>query len=299
MARRQRRRQPVKRDHHVGRSWWAPLAELDYRRWRKRHRGDGEGSAPRWNGAPEGILRVARAAALWAIAIIIAAASGASFAESYRGLYVWALHHGLSGFWAAAFALQVDSFIGVGELVLFIATVDQWRLRHRAGAWVVALLGLAVSVAGNIGHVGATDAQSRGTAAVPPASSAARRSSVLPGDPRLLPALERAMPVDTVPNDTFRPRASRLTSCSATAIASRQARRPMAGPERARGRANRVVRRALDVDGGVPRRPGEDPRGLSCVPRTPAHRSPRAGERGAGVLAGYNGMARSVVLVAR
>jgi hypothetical protein len=161
----------VKRDHHVGRSWWAPLAELDYQRWRKRRQKAAEAAPAPVPRTPEGILRIARAAALWAIAAIIAAASAASFAESYRGLYVWALRHRLSGFWAAAFPLQVDSFIGVGELVLFIATVDQWRRGHRAGAWAVALLGLAVSVAGNIGHVGATDAQSRGTAAVPPVAA--------------------------------------------------------------------------------------------------------------------------------
>ena len=123
--------------------------------------------------APElaGTLRAFRAAALWAIAVIITTASGAAFAESYRGLYDWATHHGLSGFWAAAFPLQVDTFIAVGELVLFVATVDSWRWRHRAGAWAVAACGLAVSVAGNIGHVAAHDLQSRGTAAVPPVAA--------------------------------------------------------------------------------------------------------------------------------
>jgi hypothetical protein len=170
------------RDHHVGRSWYAPLADLelwqDSRRARKVQKAaekaaragteTGPASVLR---APEGILRGARSAALWAITVVIAAASSASFAESYRGLYVWALHHGLSGFWAAAFPLQVDSFISVGELVLFIATVDRWTWGQRAGAWAVALLGLAVSIAGNIGHVAAHDAQSRGTAAVPPVAA--------------------------------------------------------------------------------------------------------------------------------
>jgi hypothetical protein len=118
--------------------------------------------------APEGALRRFRTAALWAIAALIAAASGASFAESYRGLFEWATRHGLTGFWAAAFPVQVDTFIAVGELVLFVAMVDRWDLRSRLGAWAVALLGLAVSVAGNIGHLAAADAQSRATAAVPP-----------------------------------------------------------------------------------------------------------------------------------
>src|SRR5271170_725807 len=114
--------------------------------------------------APSYVLRVLRGTALTAISVIITGADGAAFAESYRGLWVWALHHGLSGFWAAAFPLQVDTFIVVGELALFVAMIDQWKRRHKAGAWTVTLLGLAASVAGNIGHVAARDLQSRGTA---------------------------------------------------------------------------------------------------------------------------------------
>lgn len=121
--------------------------------------------------APGYVLRVLRGAALTAISVIITAADSAAFAESYRGLWVWARHHGLSGFWAAAFPLQVDTFIVVGELALFVAMVDQWERRHKAGAWAVTLLGLVTSVAGNIGHVAAHDLQSRGTAAVPPVAA--------------------------------------------------------------------------------------------------------------------------------
>ena len=114
------------------------------------------------------VLRGFRGTALCVIATLIIAADAAAFAESYRGLFEWATHHGLSGFWAAAFPLQVDTFIAVGELALFIAMVDQWSRRERCGAWAVALLGVAVSVCGNVGHVAAHDLQSRGTAAVPP-----------------------------------------------------------------------------------------------------------------------------------
>jgi lysylphosphatidylglycerol synthetase-like protein (DUF2156 family) len=147
----------------------APLAGPSFRRWRKRQRAEAPRQpAPR---APAGVLAAARHAALWAITVVITAASGASFAESYRGLWLWARHHGLSGFWAAAFPLQVDAFIVVGELVLLVAMIDRWSWRERAGAWLVALLGLAVSVAGNIGHVAARDVQSRGTAAIPPVAA--------------------------------------------------------------------------------------------------------------------------------
>jgi hypothetical protein len=121
--------------------------------------------------APGRVLRLFRITALTAISVIITAADSAAFAESYRGLWVWARHHGLSGFWAAAFPLQVDTFIIVGELALFVAMVDQWERRHKAGAWAVTLLGLAASVAGNIGHVAAHDLQSRATAAVPPVAA--------------------------------------------------------------------------------------------------------------------------------
>lgn len=117
---------------------------------------------------PGRVLLGFRLAALSAIAAVITVASAASFAESYRGLWLWARHHALSGTWAAMFPVQVDAFIMVGELSLFVAMTDRWRLRDRAGAWTVALAGLAVSVAGNIGHVAGGNIQTHGTAAVPP-----------------------------------------------------------------------------------------------------------------------------------
>src|SRR6266567_6465552 len=102
---------------------------------------------------PVTILRGPRLAALAAIAVLVAAASLVSFAESYRGLYDWAHEHGLSGAWVAIWPLQVDVFIAVGELALFVALVDRWAPRSRTAAWAVTLTGLAVSVAGNVGHV--------------------------------------------------------------------------------------------------------------------------------------------------
>ena len=120
-----------------------------------------------------GILRVPRRAALTAISVLVAAASLVSFAESYRGLYVWSYEHGLHGTWAAIWPLQVDVFIAVGELALFVALADRWPPRSRAAAWAVTLAGLAVSVAGNVGHVAGHDLASRATAAVPPVAAAA------------------------------------------------------------------------------------------------------------------------------
>ncbi len=119
------------------------------------------------------ILRGPRLAALATIAVLVAAASLVSFAESYRGLYDWAHEHGLSGGWAAIWPLQVDVFIAVGELALFVALADAWARRSRIGAWTVTLAGLAVSVAGNVGHVTGHSVAERVTAAVPPLAAAA------------------------------------------------------------------------------------------------------------------------------
>lgn len=157
---------------HYGNGIWPRFSALDFLynytpRFERHSKADRSGIEY----ASPGILRGFRTAALWAIGILIAAASGAAFTESYRGLYLWAVHHGLTGFWAAAAPVQVDVFIAVGELVLFVAMVDGWRGRDRLGAWAVALLGLAVSIAGNIGHLAVADMQSRATAAVPPVAA--------------------------------------------------------------------------------------------------------------------------------
>jgi hypothetical protein len=119
-------------------------------------------------GPVTGVLGGLRTAALALIAGIVVAASAAAFAESYHSLLLWARHHSYTGFWAAVFPLQVDSFIIVGELALVVAMTDAWVRRDRIAAWAVAFAGLAASIAGNVGHIGAADIQSRGTAAVPP-----------------------------------------------------------------------------------------------------------------------------------
>lgn len=114
-----------------------------------------------------------RRIALGTIVLLVASATLVSFAESYRALYEWAARHGLHGVWADVWPLQVDVFIAVGELALFVALADAWSVRSRAAAWTVTTLGLAVSVAGNVGHVASADWSSRATAAVPPLAAAA------------------------------------------------------------------------------------------------------------------------------
>jgi hypothetical protein len=44
-------------------------------------------------------------------------------------------------------------FLAVGELALYVAYLDGWPARQRIWPWTTALTGLAVSVAGNVGHI--------------------------------------------------------------------------------------------------------------------------------------------------
>ena len=151
-----------------------------------------------------GILRVPRTAALVTIALLIAAASLTSFAESYRGLFDWAREHGLSGGWAAVWPLQCDTFIAVGELALFIALADRWTVRSRIGAWAVTLTGLAVSVAGNVGHVHSRLLTDRATAAVPPLAAAAALAVGLGVLKRVVEAHHRSAP-ESAPESALAP----------------------------------------------------------------------------------------------
>lgn len=146
-----------------------PLPRVRFPRRRARRR-SADGSTPVPPRA--GILGVPRGIALALVAALVAAASLVSFAESYRGLYLWAHRHGLAGLWAALWPLQVDVFIAVGELALFVALIDRWAPRSRLAAWTVTLTGLAVSVAGNVGHVTGQSPAVRATAAVPPLAAA-------------------------------------------------------------------------------------------------------------------------------
>jgi hypothetical protein len=106
------------------------------------------------------------------IAVIIAAASAVAFAQSYRGLVDWAAAHQVPAQWTWTWPLMVDSFLALGELRLFIAAVRGAPWRVRMWAWCVTVGGLAISVAGNVGHLAVADPASRATAAVPPLAAA-------------------------------------------------------------------------------------------------------------------------------
>src|SRR5450755_2992090 len=94
-----------------------------------------------------------RKAALYVIGAIAILASINALAHSYAGLYDWAIHHRLGGWQAKSWPAEVDVFLAVGELALYVAYLDGWPARQRIWPWATALTGLAVSVAGNIGHI--------------------------------------------------------------------------------------------------------------------------------------------------
>lgn len=94
-----------------------------------------------------------RRAALYAIGAIAIMASANALAHSYAGLYDWAVHHRLSGWQAKSWPAEIDVFLAVGELALYVAYLDGWPARQRIWPWTTALTGLAVSIAGNVGHI--------------------------------------------------------------------------------------------------------------------------------------------------
>lgn len=115
-----------------------------------------------------------RRLAAGAIGVIATAATAAAFANSYRGLYDWAIGHGhIPPSLAWAWPLLLDAFVAIGELRLLIASIDGAPLFSRAMAWgwLLTLGGLAGSVAGNVGHAPGWETQL--TYAVAPLAAAA------------------------------------------------------------------------------------------------------------------------------
>ena len=113
--------------------------------------------------------------ARWALVLIVLLnilATLVAFGESYAGLYQWAHHHTIVGFWAGVWPLMIDTIILVGEAALFVSHHHRWKWTSKLWAWTVTFVALGVSVAANTGHVDSTDWLSRLTAALPPAALA-------------------------------------------------------------------------------------------------------------------------------
>ena len=100
-----------------------------------------------------------RRTALYAIGVIAILASANALAHSYAGLYDWAVHHRLTGWQAMSWPAEIDVFLAVGELALYVAYLDGWPVRQQIWPWTTALVGLAVSIAGNVGHIQAQPGQ--------------------------------------------------------------------------------------------------------------------------------------------
>lgn len=113
-------------------------------------------------------LKIPRTAALWTVATLVTAGVAVSFMESYRALYWWATNHQVHGAWAILWPIQIDAFVAVGELALFVALLDKWQPKHRSLPWLITGAGLLVSVAGNVGHLQTHNPFDRLTAAIPP-----------------------------------------------------------------------------------------------------------------------------------
>jgi hypothetical protein len=74
-----------------------------------------------------------RRVALYAIALIAMAASANALAHSYAGLYAWAVHHRLAGWQAMSWPAEIDVFLAVGELALYVAYLDGCRCGSGCG----------------------------------------------------------------------------------------------------------------------------------------------------------------------
>lgn len=173
-----------------------------------------------------GILSTARSVALAVIATLASAATVAALVESYHGLYLWAAGHGYPPGLAAIWPLLIDTFVTIGELVLFVSLLYGWPARSRIGAWASILAGLAASVAENAGHAAAADWVTRLGWAGPPlaaAGSLALALSVLKrviashrpaGAPRERKAAAPASlsPADDTRSEIARVRARRVTA---------------------------------------------------------------------------------------
>ena len=114
------------------------------------------------------------AAALTLFGLIALAVTVVAIVESYSNLLAFALDHSLSGWRAAIAPAAVDSFIVMGELLLFAAVLLAWDSKLAAGVgWGMAVWGFGLSVAGNVWHASAALPVDRAVAAIWPVTATA------------------------------------------------------------------------------------------------------------------------------
>jgi hypothetical protein len=93
--------------------------------------------------------------------------------ESYSNLLAFARDHGLSGWRAAIAPGAVDSFVVMGELLLFAAILLHWgKGPHILGA-AMAVWGFLLSVSGNVWHAAMATTADRAVSAIWPVTATA------------------------------------------------------------------------------------------------------------------------------
>lgn len=110
--------------------------------------------------------------ALRLLATVTVVATIAGQTESFNGLYNWFATHGITGFWADFAPLMVDSFTVIGELAIFVALTGHWHWKKRVLPWLSVVVGLAASVAGNVGDKAGHPISWQLTATIPPLAGA-------------------------------------------------------------------------------------------------------------------------------
>lgn len=135
-------------------------------------------------------LRIPDLIAINVIAVIAAGAAVVSMIESYTNLLDFAENHHLHGWRADIAPGSVDTFIIVGEFLLFVAVYRGWNAYREMGkfrmpasmvlaGWALTLFGFTLSVLGNLGHLNTTDPVTRLMSTVFPVSATIAMASVL------------------------------------------------------------------------------------------------------------------------
>jgi hypothetical protein len=145
------------------------LAGWRITRWERREVRSTERARRQVNAPP--VLERALQLAFAAMTGLTVIMSAGAFAESYRGLLLWAVHHQVPAPWGWIWPAFIDGFVIAGELALFVGMVLERRGWWRVWPWLSIIGGLSASVAGNVGHIGAAGWADRLTAAAPPAAA--------------------------------------------------------------------------------------------------------------------------------
>lgn len=114
------------------------------------------------------------AVALSLFGLIAFAVTVVAITESYSNLYAFATDHEVHGWRAAIAPAAVDSFIVMGELLLFAAILLAWESDLAIGVGVgMAVWGFGLSVAGNVWHASSAPPADRAVAAIWPVTATA------------------------------------------------------------------------------------------------------------------------------